>query len=275
MNVPILNIGGFLAQDASGRLVNECSVEKISPPWREAVEEVRRLYLERHPGQIHSLYLRGSLPRGLAVTGVSDVDTFAVLKDEAEGYDFSWVRRAGKDLRRKHPFVSNFEFFFLRRKDLMEASDHFSYRFVLKTLSVCLFGEDLAASIPPFKPGLKLAIALHGNLENEIERALTVFRASPHPRERMETCRWIMKRWLRGGAAMLMDTEKVYTRDLLPCSEIFAKHYPRHEAQIREGLSLAVAPVSDPDRLTAFLTEVRTWFIPELHRRLYGVRPNP
>lgn len=54
-------------------------MEQIREPWRSALEFLKLAYLGEFSEARHSVYVRGSVPRGLAVRGVSDVESFALL----------------------------------------------------------------------------------------------------------------------------------------------------------------------------------------------------
>ena len=75
----------FLDTDDEGYLISDSSAAKIVPPWSEAVDYARQLEVRRLGGRLHSLYLRGSVARGRAIAGRSDLDLFAVLFDDKQG----------------------------------------------------------------------------------------------------------------------------------------------------------------------------------------------
>ena len=73
--------GTFLDVDEHGNLISDAAFDKIVSPWREAVDYARQLEIQRLGDRLHSLYLRGSVPRGAALLDRSDLDLFAVLFD--------------------------------------------------------------------------------------------------------------------------------------------------------------------------------------------------
>src|SRR5690606_41345984 len=66
-------------RDAEGFLPTRPDRRPIAGPWASAVALVVDAYRDRLGPALHSVYVRGSVARGLAVEGVSDLDTFAVL----------------------------------------------------------------------------------------------------------------------------------------------------------------------------------------------------
>ena len=80
MTIILKNIGRLWQLDPEGFLVNEAHSEKIVPPFDRVVTVVRETYLKYARENIHSIYLRGSIPRGLAIEGISDVDIIEWIK---------------------------------------------------------------------------------------------------------------------------------------------------------------------------------------------------
>lgn len=255
----ILKKGRFLQTDAEGFLVNEARLENIVPPWKEGVEETKQAYLHHLPGRIHSVYLRGSIPRGEAVQGISDLDTLAVTLPGPEPLDLSWIGPFKSTFLKKYPFVSDVEFQFFPLDSLLNAPSDLTRRFIVKTLSVCLYGEDLSAKIRPFKPDLSVAYAFHGGIQQDVAMALIGFRQVKNPAQIRQGCTWIMKRLLRAGFSLFMTEEKTYTRDLYLCHEVFARHHPERKAEIRQALEWAVNPTEDVAVLSRFLEDFGKW----------------
>lgn len=267
---PIAKIGSFLNTDSEGYLLNECRLEFIREPWKQAVEEIRQAHLKHLPEKIHSLYLRGSLPRGKAIEGISDIDTFAVINTRAGNLDFSWIEPLRKELLQKYPFVSDVEFHFILHQKVLRELGYLSYRFIIKNLSLCLEGEDLAPALPRYKPGLNIAFAFHGNIQEVLSQAKEKIQNSVNDEATRRRCQWVMKRILRTGFSMLMGKEKVYTRDLYPCYEVFSKNYPEQEPQMRQALEWAVNPVSDQEKILEFLNTFGDWVAAEARQYFSG-----
>lgn len=260
-------IGGFHKTDPEGFLINESSLSLVRPPWREAVEEAKNSYLANMAGQIHSIYLRGNIARGLAVDGVSDVDTFAVTFEEVRSEDLSWVYGTKRDLKARHPFVTDFEFHVLPLQAVLKSYGYLSYRFIIKNLSVCLYGEDLALRLPRYKPSLSIAWAFHGNIGELIDKTLKKVQETEEPERIRGLCTRAMKRIVRTGFSMVMEEEKVYTRDLYFCYEVFSKHYPQKESEMRKALEWAIQPPDDKNALLAFLKDFGSWVSGEARER--------
>jgi|GEM_PF-3348941 len=82
-------VGGYFSLDAEGCLMNPCCKELLPAAWRPVLEAVVIIYREETGRKLYSVWLRGSLPRGLAVEGLSNLDTFALVPP-----DLYWCYRA-------------------------------------------------------------------------------------------------------------------------------------------------------------------------------------
>ncbi|MFD2452951.1 hypothetical protein [Ideonella paludis] len=128
---------------------------------------------------------------------------------------------------------------------------------MIKTQSLCLWGEDLAPSLPGYRPGPALAAHAH-----QLQADLQAFQAecpegdtAEMAQDIREWCQWIMKRVVRSGFELTMARERTYTRDLYPCYTAFACHYPERAPQMRQALQWAIAPADTKQPLEQFLED--------------------
>src|SRR5215213_4424470 len=168
---PILKIGHVLRTDDEGYLVNELSQSDIASPWDSVVELIRDAYLKNLGERVHSIYLRGSVARGHAIEGISDVDTFAVLRTQEDALDLSWVYRLNSEIEASNPFCNGIEVVCLPYQELLNYDNEqfASWRMIVKTQSLCIYGEDLAEGLPRFKPGTE-TFTHAGDLRKDIQK---------------------------------------------------------------------------------------------------------
>ena len=191
----ILNIGRLLDVDKEGFIVSESDFAKIKSPWKEACLEIKEAYIENLKGSIHSIYVRGTVSRGEAIEGISDIDTFAVLNREVQKEDRLWFRDTLKILEEEYSFATDIELNLLNIHDVLDEEKGFNDRFTIKVQSVCLYGEDLTLTIPPFKPSLQTASHFHRDLGVLFDKLkLNITKDFNTEKDIQEWCRWIMKR---------------------------------------------------------------------------------
>ena len=242
--VEIKRIGNYLETDEQGFLQSRADPANVTDPWRAAVEAVTSAYLENWPTSIHSIYVRGSIAKGLAVAGTSDVDSFALLKPGCE-QEFSyeavkaWAETVEQNVKEKFPFVTGVE---VGLETFEEAQDRENpYALILKIEAACVYGEHLADEIAPYKPGPEMAFQTK-YFRSHLETFLAEYPAEPEA-EQPDFINWMMRRFLRLGMELVMVEEQRFTRDLYLCYESFAKHYPAKAAKMYRALELAINPV--------------------------------
>lgn len=253
--------GSLLKIDEKGFLISECDPGHLQEPWRGACEEMVGLYQENLGAALHSVYVRGSLPRGRALEGISDVDSFAVVREPISEGDFSWTQQARRELLKRYPFVADFEFHWVPLQPLLTAPGLYSYRFIIKVLSLCLWGKDLKSEIRPFKPDMRLALAFYGNIREVLGEAKAFLKQGPDPKSTQACCTWTMKRLIRTGFALHIAEEKTFTRDLYPAYEIFAQHHPDQAKKMEQALNWAINPEGDPNKVLEFLEGFGAWLV--------------
>jgi hypothetical protein len=78
--------------DAQGYIEREGSLGRIPQPFRPVVAAARDRVLDLFGPRLHSAYLYGSIPRGTARAGRSDLDLLLALRDEPTDADREGVR---------------------------------------------------------------------------------------------------------------------------------------------------------------------------------------
>jgi hypothetical protein len=247
--------GTFLDVDEHGNLISDAAFDKIVSPWREAVDYARQLEVQRLGDRLHSLYLRGSVPRGSALLGRSDLDLFAVLFDDNSAAPTTPPRF--DDFLSRFPFVASIESSHITLANV-HGPFHY-YRFVMKVSAVCIHGEDLLPQIQPYTTDAPIAEEWFRIFPHLVDQFVFDFKESSNDDTKKRLCHDIMKAFLRAGMLLVMRRQRAYTRDLYPSYQCFSKYYPAQEPAMRRCLDLAVNPESDGPRLLPFVTDFAKW----------------
>ena len=255
----IIKIGRLLKTDKNGFIVSESNADKIVSPWKEAVEEIKNIYLQHLGDIVHSIYVRGTISCGEAIEGISDIDTFAVITKKPEEINRSWVKETRKLLEQKYNFSTGVEIGFISFGELFDGDELFNDRFTIKTQSACIYGENLAEKIPAFQADIHTASHFHRNLKKVLENAKKNIANNPDKEDIKEWCRWVMKRIIRAGFVLVMDKEQAFTRDLYPSYELFSKHFPEQEPKMKMALDLAISPTDNTEEIANFLDDFGVW----------------
>ncbi|OAT81950.1 nucleotidyltransferase [Bacillus sp. MKU004] len=264
----IKEMGRFCPTDHNGNIINDASLQNIKPGFVKVIEETVEHYKTHLKEDLHSIYIRGSVPRGLGIEGVSDLDTIALTNKTTHDMDLGWVEKSERFLNSKYKCVDGVEFSFFSIEEVLK-TDHFSIiPFMIKTHSVCVYGEDVRGHLPEYKADITLGNEHLMNLKRQIDQAKDDFVGNEDKEDIVDCCRWIMKIIVRAGLALVIEKEAKYTRDLYPAYRLFAKHYPGKEPEMRQALQYAVDPVENPVEILGFLEGMGCWMTGEAEKWL-------
>lgn len=244
-------LGRLFKIDEQGYIVNDAKYELITPKWLDATQSViEKLLTSEYAPQIKSVYMRGSVVRGLAVDNISDLDFIAFVDKSAPqdifSRDFKNVLR--QDTLEKFPFVEGVELSEVVYTDFIHGKMSRGTRIVLGTQSIHIAGEDLKAFIQPVLVGEKAIMHLW-NLEDFYQKYLG-FPSTP------ANLTWYLKRVVRAGHELVFAERKSYTRDLYWCGAEFLELYPQQAERVKKMLLLSIKPElftqSDSELITDF-----------------------
>lgn len=252
-------IGSYLELDERGYIINPASLEKIQEKYLPAVKEIKEEYLKHFGENLHSVYLRGSVAKGEAIENISDIDSFAVIALKDSDINTDWAGEFNNSIRTKYPFITGVEIGAIPLDDLDEYPGD---KIMIKTQSVCLYGENLANTLPSLKPGKDITQHIKG-IQQEIERTKEWLKKEQSEEEITQRCTWIMKRILRSGFELVMEDLHKYTRDLYYCYLGFSEVYPEKKKEMYQVLELAINPTSNSEIILDILESTGEWLIKE------------
>ena len=232
-------IGDFYDQDADGYVLNRCSLDKIDPIWLPLIKEVADAMESKWGERLIGVYLRGSVPAGTAVAGVSDLDAFALLEWKAGEEFMRWeaipeMSEKAIALQKAYPFAAEVEMMAAHYDPRVPGLNP-QLKMVLKTQSLCLRGRDLSDSISPYRPGPRMMIH-HRWFAEDLARFREL--KDPGPQE----IRGFMKALIRTGFELVMEREGRFATDLYPCWQAFARHEPDYAAEMKLALQVFLQP---------------------------------
>ncbi|MCC7469616.1 MAG: nucleotidyltransferase domain-containing protein [Bacteroidetes bacterium] len=254
--IEIKPMGSYFEIDQDGYIKNPTSIEKIQGEWKELVDDIVEIYRKAYGEHLKQVYIRGSVAKGEAVKGVSDIDTFAYV-DLPEDYlkEHNTNREMRKEITEKYAFVDDIE---MEACPLSEIKDDY----ILLNQSVCVYGEPL--EIPKMKPGKEMAI--HSpNFRNRLVWFEKFLAKENEPEEEIKKgCVWLMKGLLRVGFEITMERSGRYTRDLYKCYETFSEYYPEKESEMREVLYYALNPTTDKSKIKSIVDGIGEFLLSEI-----------
>ena len=122
---------------------------------------------------LDGIYLYGSVARGCATPGVSDLDLTLVLREPATADLSARLEVVRCALEQRHPHVTKVDFDIGHRAQVVAAENRNSWGFWLKHQCRCLWGNDLSLQFERFRPSRDIALAVNGDFHTVLSAYLT------------------------------------------------------------------------------------------------------
>lgn len=256
---PIQPIGGFFPMDEEGHVLNPADKNTIPQSAWPVLEEIIKQYRLYFKEQLHSVWLRGSLARGIQTQHSADMDVFALIDGDMNK---RWANAPWADTPEwnavGHPIG-------LQSVEMMIS--HYQPRIdpfiamLIKTQSCCIAGEDISDTIAPVYPSKTMMLNYRW-----IKADLKAFLAIANPDQ--GALRQITKVMIRTGFELVMEKIKRYTPDLFWCWVSFARYYPNWSAKMRLMVELYLNPGSYTTSHICAIEYLGNWLVGKVEEDL-------
>ncbi|MFJ5549266.1 nucleotidyltransferase domain-containing protein [Streptomyces sp. NPDC093225] len=276
--------------DGQGFIEREGSLARIGAEFQGLVADARDRVVKTYGRRLHSAYLYGSLPRGTARPGRSDLDLLLALHEEPTATDREATAGLAADLDAAHPVVDGVGILLFGKERLLSEAERYDLGWFVACLCTPLLGADLAEHLPRYRPDALLARETNGDLAALL----------PKLRQRMAEAggeggstatggsgsgaggagdtayRRLVRGWsrqlVRTAFTLVMPRWGGWTSDLGRQAEAFAEYYPERAGQLREAARLALEPTADPAVLRTYAEDLGPWLAAE-YAAVIGVKP--
>jgi len=261
--------------DPDGTIAREGSPARVAPAFAPVVEAARARIAAGFGDALHSAYLYGSVPRGTAVPGTSDLDLQLVFREAVTEEQRAAARRMEGDLDAAFDQVDGVGILSGSVHDALSERERHDFGFFLACLCTPLLGEDLADRLPRYRPTSLLARETNGDLHLVLPRWRERAARAETADERAALGRSVGRRLVRAGFTLVMPLWGGWTSDLGESAEIFGRYHPERLAPMRVAAAEGRAPSGDPGTLSALIDGLGPWLAAE-YRAVHGEKaPRP
>ncbi|WP_418962861.1 nucleotidyltransferase domain-containing protein [Streptomyces lavendofoliae] len=260
-----------------GTLAREGSLDRVAAEFAPVVAAARARIGETFgPARLHSAYLYGSIPRGTARAGMSDLDLLIVLREEPGPADRAAVRELEAELDGAFPQIDGAGALSAGAGTVLSELERHDLGFLVACLCTPLLGEDLAGRLPAYRPTSLLARETNGDLELFLPRWRQRLAEAPAGRERARFARGVGRHLVRTGFTLVLPRWGDWTSDLDEMAEVFAGCYPRWADRMRTAVAVGRRPErADAAVLGMLVHDLGPWLAAE-YRAVHGVKaPRP
>ncbi|MEU9497831.1 nucleotidyltransferase domain-containing protein [Streptomyces sp. NPDC048196] len=250
--------------DRDGTIAREGALERVPAVFVPVVDAARARISETFGStRLHSVYLYGSIPRGTATPGVSDLDLQLALHDEPTEADRADAKAIEAVLDRAFPQIDGVGILLTSTRVLLSDLERHDGGFFIACLCTPLLGPDLAAQLPRYRPTALLARETNGDLARVLPRWRAKAAEAVTDADRRALSRFVGRRIVRTGFTLIMPRWGGWTSDLGQSAELFGRYYPERVEQMRIAASIGRAPSPDPAVLGMLLNDLGPWLAAE------------
>ncbi|MGR5001838.1 nucleotidyltransferase domain-containing protein [Vibrio celticus] len=214
--------------DKDGFIKNLYSPKNIAPEFQEVVIAVVDSLLSELPEQIYGIYLYGSVPRGTAIVGRSDLDVSIVLTTPIGPKERRVFKHLSDTIPEAYPQVSKLDIDpgFLR--DVLQPTEKYHWHFWLKHCCCCIWGKDLSTELPLYKPSIEIAQALNGDLPTFLEQMSLSFKTMADG----DIAKVIGKKLVRAAYYFVAEKDGSWYTNLSQCAAVAKRYYSNQSDDI-------------------------------------------
>jgi uncharacterized protein len=250
--------------DQDGLIVREGSLSQVPATFAPVVDAARsQLTVAFDQRRLHSAYLYGSIPRGTAIPGVSDLDLMLALHHEPAPADRADADAIEAALDLAFAQIDGVGIGLCRASTLLSDLERHDLGFFVACLCTPLLGEDLAACLPRYRPDSLLARETNGDLGLALARWRERAAQAATGAERKSLSRTAARRIVRTGFTLVMPRWHGWTSDLATSAEVFGHYYAGRAGQMRTAAATARRPAADPAVLRMLIDDLGPWLAAE------------
>ncbi|MEU6732441.1 nucleotidyltransferase domain-containing protein [Streptomyces physcomitrii] len=257
--------------DDQGFFVPEGALSRVRPPFDAVLAAARPRLEEAFADRLDGAYLYGSVPRGTARAGRSDLDLLLVLTREPGPADRAAAGELAAGLDEEFRQIDGAGILLMGRERLLSPAERHDGGWFLACLCTPWFGTDHVPLLPRYRPSSLLARETNGDLGARLplwrER---VARARTDAELRL-LCRAFARKLVRTGFTLVMPRLNAWTSELDASALAFGDCYPQRGAQMRRAAAVAREPLADRALLAAFTEDLGPWLAAE-YARVHGVK---
>lgn len=257
--------------DAQGCIEREGSLGRVAQPFRPVVAAARDRVLDLFGPRLHSAYLYGSVPRGTARVGRSDLDLLLALRDEPTDADREAVQALGTALDEEFAQIDGVGTLLYSRTRLLSDLERHDLGWFVACLCTPLLGDDLAEYLPRYRPDSLLARETNGDLAVLLPTWRDRVDAADSDAARRRLVRFFSRHLVRTAFTLVMPRWNGWTSDLSEMAEAFAAYYPDRADQLRAAAVLGRTPIADTAVLRSYVDDLGPWLAAE-YTRVHGVK---
>ncbi|MET3613370.1 putative nucleotidyltransferase [Rhizobium aquaticum] len=216
--------------------------------------------LMSEPGlRVHSVYVYGSIAEGRAIPEKSDLDLSLILFQPLSREESFLLETCKARFEAAYPFLTKVDFDVGSLQDLRSEKTALAWSYWLKHHCRCIAGEDLSTEIEPYRPSLRLALAVNGDYSAVLHRYLAEIKASKTRALTQRLLKEASRKAIRSTNILRTEHATDWPATLEDHVDRMGRLYPERREDMEMLLTCATSPQSAPDDFAARLERFVKW----------------
>ena len=245
--------------DPEGYIRPEADLANVQPEYQGVPDAAAGLLADEFGPRLHSAYLYGSVVRGNAVPGRSDVDLIAVLLAAPTDEDRVRADRVEQALVERFPVLVSAGVGLTHLQEIRSPAQRYSGQVFLRELAVCIWGEDLRPGLPQTKPSAAVAAGFHDDTHAVFAQARETLETSTDPEVIRRVCRMASKKMVQVAFAVVMAREGRWATVLEEQAAAVGAAFPQWAEATRRATEQGRRPVADAGVVRELLDTFGRW----------------
>jgi predicted nucleotidyltransferase len=222
---------------------------------------------------LDSLYLYGSVARGSAKAGRSDLDLTLVLARPLSRQEAAQLEQSRLDLQLRHSEVVKIDFDLGTRQEVLDPAHLYSWGYWLKHECRCIHGTDLAQQFEAFEPSRAIAQAVNGDYVQVLTGYLQRIDGAGDDAEALRLQREAARKLIRATHVLRPCHGGFWPRTLEESAAYFSGRHPEMAGPIEFFLIQARTPAMPRTAFSARLSSFLEWM--QRQQQLMAPEPGP
>lgn len=231
----------------------------LQPAFEQVVGEVVNGLRHALGDILHSIYLYGSVARGNAVTGVSDLDVCVIFTRPLRVEESEILDRLRQELAAHHPCVSKIDIDPGVLAGVLDPENLYSWGYWLKHHCRCVYGEDLCERFARFRPSKAIAVAVNGDVMAVLKDVISRIQAASDRQERLMLQRAAARKLIRATNMLRSACDTDWPDTLEDYVARVVRRYPQQATALDYFLRESQHPDDDADQFIAQLRAFMAW----------------
>ncbi|MCW8332951.1 nucleotidyltransferase domain-containing protein [Vibrio paucivorans] len=245
--------------------------QPFQPEYQPAIDDLLKFLKGGLGSNLHSVYLYGSVARKHAKLGESNLDVVVVTHRSFSDTRTTLLNTIKWRFQQSFPFITEISIKTALVSDVASLDSLFSWGFMLKHCSVCIYGEDLSECFGEYEPSWE--IAKHWNMDTEDWVAVYRNRIarSAKPEEQIKAQKIIAKKLLRASYSLVMHKDKRWFDSPIECGQQFLKFYPEKQVEV-DRLGILLTNRAIPKRsVVGILDSFGDWLVEQYKKTEFRI----